>query len=67
MAFELFEREEAVIAEAKALIESGAIADANAAEEFAGLLDAYGKLFRTTRRLVRLSDRNEEELNKLAR
>ena len=67
MSFELFRREEKVIAEATGFLEGGGVADATAKEAFTGLLKAYEKLFKSTKRLVRLSDRNEEELNALAR
>jgi adenylate cyclase len=62
MTFALFEHEEAVIARARTLAESGRV-DAAA---FAELLSDYERLFKTTRRLVRLSDRSEAALNAMA-
>jgi class 3 adenylate cyclase len=44
-----------------------AIADPATAAQYEELLKAYEKLSRTTRRLIKLSDRNEEQLNQLAR
>ncbi len=67
MAFELFDKEEKVIAEAKALIDGDAFPDTKAAAHFAALLKDYEKLFRSTKKLVKLSDRSEAELNKLAK
>ena len=67
MAFQLFRKEEAVIAEGNALLESGAIADPNSAQQFEALLKAYQKLHRSTQKLMRLSDRGEAELNALAK
>ncbi len=67
MGFELFKKEAAILENAKAFIESGAIRNRQAAAEFEALLGAYDKLFKSTRKLVRLSDRREAELNKLAK
>ena len=67
MGFEIFNKEIAVLEEAKALLESGKLGKGVEAEHFSGLADAYEKLLKSTRRLVRMSDRNEAELNKLAK
>ena len=45
------------------MIANGRFADGEGRERFAELLKNYQKLFRTTRRLMRLSDRNEQQLN----
>ncbi|MBT3361519.1 MAG: adenylate/guanylate cyclase domain-containing protein [Rhodospirillales bacterium] len=66
MAFEIFHKEEAAIEEAKSVLGSGEITDPKAAKHYGTLLKAYEKLFKSTKRLVRLSDRNEAELNKVA-
>lgn len=66
MSFDVFEREEAVIAQGRAVVAEHAIADPVAAAYYEKLLKAYEKLSRTTRRLIKLSDRNEEKLNELA-
>jgi len=66
MSFDVFQREEAVILQARTLLAANAIADAEAAAKYEELLKAYEKLARTTRRLIKLSDRNEEQLNELA-
>jgi adenylate cyclase len=67
MSFDVFQREEAVIAQGRALLAENAIADPATAAKYEELLKAYEKLSRTTRRLIKLSDRNEEQLNELAR
>ncbi len=67
MAFEIFERELAVLKDATAVLEKGEIVDASDAQRYAQLIKDYEKLLKSSRRLVRLSDRTEEKLNKLAR
>ena len=67
MGFEIFKKEIAVLEEAKALLEAKKLGDGVEAEHYAGLVNAYEKLLKSTRRLVRMSDRNEAELNKLAK
>ncbi|GAB6051518.1 hypothetical protein JCM17960_03380 [Magnetospira thiophila] len=67
MGFELYKKEQAVIDEAKALIESCGISDPNDAAKYEDLFNEYQRLFKSTKRLVRMSDRNEEELNGLAK
>ena len=56
---ELFAREEATIKVAERLLRDGRFAEAEDREAYAALLKDYQKLFRITRRLMRLSDRNE--------
>lgn len=63
---ELFAREEATISLAEQLLSDGRFADAEDKEAYATLLKDYQKLFRTTRRLMRLADRNERELSAMA-
>jgi class 3 adenylate cyclase len=60
---DLFAAEEQVIAAAQAALDEGRFADRGDAKLYAELLKDYQKLFRTTRRLLRLSDRNEQQLN----
>jgi adenylate cyclase len=62
----LFDKEEAVVAAAEERIANGQFAAGEDREAYAELLAAYQRLFRTTRRIMRLSDRNERELNALA-
>ena len=62
---DLFAAEEQVIATAQALLDAGRFADRVDGKLYEELLKDYQKLFRTTRRLMRLSDRNEEQLNAL--
>lgn len=66
MSFDVFQREEAVIALGRSLLAGNAFGDQAAAIKYEELLRAYEKLSRTTRRLIKLSDRNEEQLNQLA-
>jgi len=66
MSFDLFEKEIGILERGKALLESGRIKDEEVAREFEELHGAYRKLFKTTKRLVSMSDRNEEKLNALA-
>jgi adenylate cyclase len=66
MSFELFADEQAVIARSRALIEANHFESQAARAAFVELLGHYEKLFKTTRRLVRLSDRNEAELTAMA-
>jgi len=66
MGFEIFKKEEAIIAAADTLVENDVI-EGNGAEPFAKLLKDYKKLYKSTKRLVRMSDRNEEELNSVAK
>jgi adenylate cyclase len=63
---ELFAKEEATIAIAERLLSDGRFAETEDREAYATLLKDYQKLFRTTRRLMRLSDRNERELGAMA-
>src|SRR5581483_312602 len=60
---DLFAAGEQVIAAAQAALDAGRFADRAGAKLYAELLKDYQKLFRTTRRLLRLSDRNEHQLN----
>lgn len=60
----LFAKEEAVIAAAQDLLDKGTLGDDQAA--FEALLKDYAKLYKTTKRFMRLSDRNETALNAMA-
>lgn len=66
MAFEIFNKEKVVIETAKELLEKNLLPE-EAKAPYQKLLKDYEKLFKSSKRLVRLSDRNEAELNKLAR
>jgi adenylate cyclase len=65
MSYELFQKEETVIAAAQQRLDSGEVHREDR-DAYAELLQNYQKLLRTTRRLVRFSDRNEAELNAMA-
>jgi adenylate cyclase len=67
MSFELFEKEQRVVDRAKRLIAEGRFEDPETRAGFASLLKEYNKLYKSTRRLVRMSDKNEAELNALAK
>jgi class 3 adenylate cyclase len=66
MGFELFDEEAEIVARAEELLAGGTIG-AEVAAPFEKLLKGYKKLLKNMQRLMRLSDRNEEKLNALAR
>jgi class 3 adenylate cyclase len=63
---DLFVAEEGVIAAAERLIADGGFATDVERRNFEQLLKNYQKLFRTARRLMRLGDHNERQLNAAA-
>ena len=67
MADELFRQEKAVIESGKALLEQGALHGEQAPQAYRELLKHYEKLMRDMRRLVRIGDRTEAELNRVAK
>ena len=67
MSYQLFDKEEKIIEKGKTLLNDGGIPDAGVGARYGELLKAYEKLFKSTKKLVRLSDRNESELNELAK
>ncbi len=62
----LFAAEEEVMALGEQLIANGSFGGAEDLQHYQQLLKSYQKLFRTTRRLMRLSDNNEQRLNAAA-
>ncbi len=56
---DVFENESQVLTEAKALAESSSSTE----QDFSNLVGAYGKLLKTTKRIIKLSDKNEQRLN----
>ena len=64
---DLFGAEERALAAAQELIESGRFAELADGKRYEALVKDYQKLLRATRRLMRLSDRNEEQLNALTK
>ena len=56
---DVFENESQVLAEAKALAEG----NSSTGQDFSNLVGAYGKLLKTTKRIIKLSDKNEQRLN----
>src|SRR5262245_52865926 len=66
MSFNLFESEEAAVARGRALVEAGGPTSETARESYAELLKSFESLLKTTRRLVRVSDRNEAGLSAMA-
>ncbi len=67
MGFDLFKKEEDAIQTAHAFLSDGNCVDKDAIKQFEILLNSYEKLFRSLKKLVRLSDRSEAELNKTAK
>ncbi len=63
---DLFAREEAVVATAEQLLADGGFRAKRDRRAYEELLRDYQRLFKITRRFMRLSDRNERELNALA-
>ncbi|MGA8688718.1 MAG: adenylate/guanylate cyclase domain-containing protein [Methyloceanibacter sp.] len=63
---DLFVAEEGVIAAAERLLADGVFDSPDEQKSFEQLLKSYQKLFRTARRLMRLSDHNERQLNAAA-
>ncbi len=64
---DLFAAEEQIVAAAQELLTNGRFADQGDGKLYEELLKDYQKLLRATRRLMRLSDRNEEQLNALTK
>ena len=62
---DLFGHEESVLAAAREKLAATSSADPGSREAFETLVKEYEKLFKTTRRLMRLSDRNEQDLRNL--
>ena len=62
MSFELFDAEESILATAVKMLETGAFAVPEEREAFFDLVRSYEALLKSTRRLVRLSDRIEADL-----
>jgi adenylate cyclase len=66
MSFDVFRKEAEVISVAKALIEAGEAGNEEDEAHYRALLKDFERLFKSTKRLVRVSDRNEEQLNAVA-
>jgi class 3 adenylate cyclase len=66
MSYELFEDEEATISAALKRLQEDEFSQTTEREAYTDLLQSYQKLLKTTRRLVRFSDRIEAELNDMA-
>ena len=63
---DLFAAEEKVIALGEQLVANGGFGSPEDKQHYEQLLKSYQKLFRVTRRLMRLSDSNERQLNSAA-
>ncbi|OUS34534.1 hypothetical protein A9Q94_15650 [Rhodobacterales bacterium 56_14_T64] len=63
---DLFSKEEEVLADTEAIVDDASFANEVTRKSVQSLVKEYRKLLRTTRRMMRLSDRNERELNALA-
>lgn len=62
---ELFSREQRIIKEAEERLQSEDFSENDLYEPFRELLEAYKKLFRQTKRLVKMGDRMQSDLNEL--
>ena len=62
MGYDLFHSENELIADADSSLKEGEATPAISRDEFEALLKGYKKLFKRTKQLVRLNDRNEEDL-----
>ena len=62
--FNLFDAEDQLAEECRALLDAGGLSDACAAA-LAKMLAGYERLLRETKQLIRLSDRREHDLNRL--
>lgn len=67
MSYDLFKREQKIITDGKALLASEKIDESPFFPAYAALLKNYERLQKSSKRLVRVSDRNETELNKAAK
>jgi signal transduction histidine kinase/CheY-like chemotaxis protein/HPt (histidine-containing phosphotransfer) domain-containing protein len=67
MPFDLYDRERQIVERSRGLREQGFADLGEAGRHYAELAASYDKLFRELRRLVKLSDRNEAQLNQLAK
>lgn len=65
MNFNLFDQEEKIIAEALALKDTASGLPASFAQGLENLIDAYKKSYREQKRLVKMSDRAQEQLSNL--
>lgn len=61
MTSDIFDQEAATLAKFKQLKEKNEWSG----DDFGDLIDHYGKLLRTTKRIIKLSDKNEQRLNQL--
>ena len=61
METDIFGQEAKILAAAKQMMDEGAASS----EDYAALTTQYGKLLRTTKRIIKLSDKNEQRLNEL--
>ncbi len=67
MSYDLFQSELELLEAAQAKFEDPKLTKKELHAEFAALLKGYTKLMRTSKRLVRVSDRNEAQLNEVAK
>ena len=58
---DIFSQETKVLADFKKIKEDGT----SSQSDFDRLVDQYGKLLRTTKKIIKLSDKNEQRLNEL--
>ena len=61
METDIFSQETKTLADFKMIKDAGT----SSKKDFDALVDQYGKLLRTTKRIIKLSDKNEQRLNQL--
>ncbi len=62
MAYDLFDSEKRLVSTAESLLSNESAAGSPSNDDYASLLKGYKKLFKRTKQLVRLNDRNEADL-----
>ena len=67
MGFKLFSEEERILEKGEKLVEQNLIKDEGVANQVEELAKAYRKLLKTTKKLVKISDRSEGKLNRMTK
>lgn len=67
MEFDLFSEEERILEKGDELVKQDLIADETVTDQVREFVKAYRKLLKTTKKLVRISDKSEEKLNRLTK
>jgi len=67
MSYDLFKAEQDIIENAKSVLGDTKATKKTLHDEFSALLKSYNKLFKDSKRLVRMSDRNKAQLSQVAK